>query len=87
MSHDLSHIASVWNRTTDLIIARGEGCYVYTLDGRRYLDFSCGIGVTNTGHCHPRVVKAIQEQAAKAIHAQVNCYFHEPLIQPHARFA
>ncbi|MGH7494044.1 MAG: aspartate aminotransferase family protein [bacterium] len=81
MPHDLSHIASVWNRTTDLIIARGEGCYVYTLEGEKYLDFSCGIGVTNTGHCHPRVVRAIQEQAAKAIHAQVNCYFHEPLIK------
>lgn len=81
MPHDLSHIASVWSRATDLIIARGEGCYVHTLDGGKYLDFSCGIGVTNTGHCHPKVVKAIQEQAARAIHAQVNCYFHEPLIQ------
>lgn len=81
MPHDLTHIASVWSRITDLIIDRGEGCYVYTLDGEKYLDFSCGIGVTNTGHCHPRVVKAIQKQAAKAIHAQVNCYFHEPLIE------
>lgn len=81
MPHDLSHIAPVWSRLTDLIIARGEGCYVYTIEGERYLDFSCGIGVTNTGHCHPRVVKAIQEQAAQAVHAQVNCYFHEPLIQ------
>ncbi len=80
MPHDLSHLAPVWSRTTDLIIDRGEGCYVYTLDGKKYLDFSCGIGVTNTGHCHPQVVRAIQTQAAKAIHAQVNCYFHEPLI-------
>ncbi len=81
MTHDLAHLASVWGRVTDLVVERGEGSYVYTQDGERYLDFTCGIGVTNTGHCHPRVVRAIQEQAARMIHAQVNCYFHEPLIR------
>ncbi len=80
MMHDLSHISSVWGRVTNLVVERGEGSYVYTGDGQKYLDFTSGIGVTNTGHCHPAVVKAIQEQAAKIIHAQVNCYFHEPLI-------
>lgn len=80
MTHDLSHISSVWGRVTNLVVERGEGSYVYTDDGQKYLDFTSGIGVTNTGHCHPAVVKAIQEQAAKIIHAQVNCYFHEPLV-------
>ncbi len=81
MTYDLSHISPVWGRSSDLVIERGEGCYVYTPEGDQYLDFSSGIGVTNTGHSHPAVVKAIQEQAARMIHAQVNCYFHEPLIR------
>ena len=81
MSYDLSHLAPVWSRITDLVIERGQGCCVYTCDGTEYLDCTSGIGVTNTGHCHPKVVRAIQEQAAKIIHAQVNCHFHEPLIE------
>jgi 4-aminobutyrate aminotransferase len=81
MTHDLTHVSPVWGRVTNLVVNRGEGSYVYTTDGTRYLDFTSGIGVTNTGHSHPTVVKAIQEQAAKFLHAQVNCYFHEPLIQ------
>lgn len=78
---DLSHISPVWGRITDLVVERGEGSHVYTTDGRQYLDFTSGIGVTNTGHSHPTVVKAVQEQAAKFMHAQVNCYFHNPLVR------
>ncbi|MCB0165934.1 MAG: aspartate aminotransferase family protein [Anaerolineae bacterium] len=81
MKQDLSHISPVWGRITNLIVDRGEGSYVYSSDGQQFLDFTSGIGVTNTGHSHPTVVKAIQEQAAKIMHAQVNCYFHEPLIR------
>ena len=75
-----AHLAPVWSRSTDLVVERGEGCYVYTTAGERYLDFTSGIGVTNTGHAHPQVVKAVQDQAAKIMHAQVNCYLHQPLI-------
>jgi 4-aminobutyrate aminotransferase len=53
---------------------------VYDIDGAKYLDFVCGIAVTNTGHCHPKVVKAIQDQAAKGIHMQVNVGMHVPMI-------
>lgn len=81
MAHDLSHISPVWSRVTNLIIERGEGSHVFTTEGEKYLDFTSGIGVTNTGHSHPAVVKAIQDQAAKILHAQVNCYFHEPLVR------
>ena len=77
---DVSTVSPVWGRLSDLVIERAEGCYVFTRDGERYLDFTSGIGVTNTGHCHPVVVKAIQEQAAKVMHAQVNCYFHTGLL-------
>jgi 4-aminobutyrate aminotransferase len=81
MLSDLSHISPVWSRITNLMIERGEGCHVYTTDGEQYLDFTSGIGVTNTGHSHPAVVKAIQEQAAKMLHAQVNIYLHPPLVR------
>jgi 4-aminobutyrate aminotransferase len=81
MTHDLSHISPVWSRVTSLVVERGQGSYVFTTAGEQYLDFTSGIGVTNTGHSHPQVVKAIQEQAAKILHAQVNCYFHEPLLR------
>ncbi len=82
-SLDLSHIAPVWGRAVPdtLVAERGEGVYLYTLDGRKLLDFTCGIGVTNTGHAHPRVVKAVQAQAAKLLHAQVNVIYHEPLVR------
>lgn len=52
----------------DLAFERGEGSYLYTADGRRYLDFGSGIAVTALGHAHPHLVKAIQDQAAKLWH-------------------
>ena len=75
----MSHLAPVWFKLTDLEVVSGEGCWVTTTSGDRYLDFTSGIAVTSTGHCHPTVVAAIQEQAAKFIHAQVNCYTHTGL--------
>ena len=78
-------VAPVWSRYTDLVVERGEGSWLTTIDGTRYLDYSSGIGVTNTGHSHPRVVAAIAEQAAKVIHAQQNIVYHEPGLELHAR--
>ena len=74
------HISPIWNRATSIVAERAEGAFVYGRDGKRYLDFTCGIGVTNTGHCHPRVVSAIQEQAGKLLHGQANIIFHPPLL-------
>jgi 4-aminobutyrate aminotransferase len=79
-------LADVWFKMSDLEVARGEGSWVFTVDGDRYLDFTCGIAVTNTGHCHPKVVKAIQEQAGRFIHAQVNIFSHD-LLRPLAEGA
>ncbi len=73
-------ISPVWTHLSDVVVERAEGVYVYTSDGRRYLDFTSGIGVTNTGHCHPRVVAAAQAQIAKVIHAQINIYYHQPIF-------
>jgi 4-aminobutyrate aminotransferase len=79
---ELSHLAPVWGRAVPatLVAERGEGPYLYTTTGQRYLDFTCGIGVTNTGHAHPRVVQAIQEQAARLLHGQANIVFHPPML-------
>ncbi len=76
----LPYLSPVWPHYTPIIASRAEGSYVYDQDGTEYLDFTCGIGVTNTGHCHPRIVKAIQEQASKLLHGQVNIIVHEPIL-------
>ncbi len=75
------YLAPIWYRTTQLVAVRGRGAYLYDEQDRAYLDFTSGIGVTNTGHCHPRVVQAIQEQAGKLIHGQANIAWHPQLIQ------
>jgi 4-aminobutyrate aminotransferase len=78
---DSQHISPVWSRITNIVVERGEGAYIFDLNGDRYLDFTCGIGVTNTGHCHPQVVAAAREQTGKIIHAQVNILYHQPLLR------
>jgi len=74
------NISPVWSRSGDLYVERGQGSYLYTIDGRKMLDFTCGIGVTNTGHCHPRVVKAVQDQAGLLLHGQANIVIHKPML-------
>ncbi|MEI7887275.1 MAG: aminotransferase class III-fold pyridoxal phosphate-dependent enzyme [Actinomycetes bacterium] len=76
-----THLAPVWFQVTDLDLVEGSGCWVTTSGGETYLDFTGGIAVVSTGHCHPHVVQAIQAQAARFIHAQVNCYRHN-LLEP-----
>ena len=82
---DRSVIPPVWGRITNLVVDRGEGSWLITTDGERYLDYSSGIGVTNTGHAHPRVVAAVQDQAAKILHAQQNITYHEPGLRLYER--
>jgi 4-aminobutyrate aminotransferase len=74
-------LSPVWSRANDLVAVRGEGAYLYDEDGNAYLDFTTGIGVTNTGHCHPRVVEAIRQQAGLLLHGQANIAWHPPLLQ------
>lgn len=81
MQNALEHLSPVWPHYTPIIASRAEGCYVYDQQDKAYLDFTCGIGVTNTGHCHPRVVEAIRKQAGKLIHGQVNIIVHEPMLE------
>ena len=65
------NISPVWSRAFPLTVSHGEGCYVFDTQGKRYLDFTSGIGVTSTGHCHPKVVAAAHDQIGKIIHAQI----------------
>jgi 4-aminobutyrate aminotransferase len=83
----VSHVSDVWFRVTDLEVASGRGCVIKTTDGDEYLDFTSGIAVTSTGHCHPRVVAAICQQAERLVHAQVNVYRHGLLEPLGARLA
>ena len=75
------HMSPVWSRIFPIEAVRAEGSCIYAADGRRYLDFTCGIGVTNTGHCHPKVVEAIREQAGLFLHGQTNIVIHEPMLR------
>ena len=75
----------MWSRITNLVVERGEGSWLVTTDGERYLDYTSGIGVTNTGHAHPRVVAAIQDQAAKLLHGQQNIVYHEAGLRLYER--
>ena len=58
-----------------IVIERGKGCWVWDVKGRKYLDFVAGLGVNAMGHGHPRILKALREQAARAIHVS-NLYYH-----------
>ncbi len=82
---DRSVVPAVWGRITNLTVDRGEGSWLVTTDGARYLDYTSGIGVTNTGHAHPRVVAAIQAQAAKLLHGQQNIVYHESGLRLYER--
>jgi len=80
-SENFPHMSPAMSRIFNFVANRAEGSYIYTDDGRKFLDFTSGIGVTNTGHCHPKVVEAIREQAGKFIHAQANIVIHKPMLQ------
>jgi len=62
-------------RAYPFVPARGTGCVVEDVDGNRFLDLNAGIAVTSTGHCHPRVVEAIQRQAAELIHYSASDFY------------
>ena len=80
-------VPPVWSRITNIEVDRGEGSWLVTPSGKRYLDYSSGIGVTSTGHAHPRVVAAVQAQAAKLLHGQQNIVYHEPGLRLYDRLA
>jgi 4-aminobutyrate aminotransferase len=81
MTDAVEHLSPVWTHLTDILVDHAEGSYLYATDGRKVLDFTSGIGVTNTGHCHPKVVEAIRDQAGKLLHGQANIVYHQPMLR------
>jgi len=73
-------ISPSYTRSYPLVAERGEGAMVFDPDGNRFLDFAAGIAVVATGHCHPKVVKAIQDQAAKLIHMSGTDFYYENMV-------
>ncbi|RVD83530.1 uncharacterized protein DFL_007916 [Arthrobotrys flagrans] len=76
----VQHIAKGIGRLSNIVLKRGAGSFVWTDEGRKLLDFTAGIGVTNLGHCHPKVTAAAQAQIGTLVHGQVNIAMHEPML-------
>ena len=82
---EAAHVVPTYVRNP-VEFVRGEGCRLWDADGNEYLDFLAGISVLNVGHCHPRVVEAIREQAGRLTHVS-NLYYTEPAMKLSARLA
>jgi 4-aminobutyrate aminotransferase len=80
IERDQAVISPSYTRAYPLVVERGEGAIVIDVDGNRFLDCNAGIAVVATGHSHPRVVRAIQEQAAKLIHMSGTDFYYENMV-------
>jgi 4-aminobutyrate aminotransferase len=79
IERDAKVVSPSYTRCYPLVAQKGEGAIVEDVDGNRFLDFTAGIAVVATGHCHPRVVEAIQQQAAQLIHMSGTDFYYEEL--------
>ena len=77
----MASLSPLLKQATPVVVEHASGSWIHGTDGRDYLDFTTGIGVTSTGHCHPRVVEAAREQTGKVIHAQYTTVMHQPLLE------
>jgi 4-aminobutyrate aminotransferase len=77
---DDKYVNPVLARCARIVAERASGSYIYDMNGDAYLDFACGIAVTNVGHCHPKVVAAAQKQLAQLMHTSVTTH-HKPYIE------
>ncbi len=80
IARDHRSVSPSYTRCYPLVASRGEGAMVEDVDGNRFLDFNAGIAVVATGHCHPRVVEAIREQAGRLIHMSGTDFYYEALV-------
>src|SRR5580704_6134944 len=81
IERDRKVISPSYTRGYPLVASRGEGAIVEDVDGNRFLDFNAGIAVVAAGHCHPRVVQAINEQAARLIHMSGTDFYYENMVE------
>jgi 4-aminobutyrate aminotransferase len=80
IERDRRVVSPSYTRSYPLVAARGEGALVEDVDGNRFLDFNAGIAVVAAGHCHPRVVRAVQEQAARLMHMSGTDFYYEEMV-------
>src|SRR5882762_9733156 len=81
IERDHAVLSPSYTRSYPLVVARGEGSIIEDVDGNRFLDCNAGIAVVAAGHCHPRVVKAIQDQAARLIHMSGTDFYYRNMVQ------
>ncbi|HEX5229960.1 MAG TPA: acetyl ornithine aminotransferase family protein [Bryobacteraceae bacterium] len=81
IQRDSEVLSPSYTRCYPLVAARGEGAMIEDVDGNRFLDFNAGIAVASTGHCHPRVVAAIEEQSKRLIHMSGTDFYYENMVQ------
>jgi 4-aminobutyrate aminotransferase len=77
----MATLSPILKQATPVIVDYASGSWIHATDGKKYLDFTTGIGVTSTGHCHPDVVAAAREQVGKIVHAQYTTVMHQPLLE------
>ncbi|WP_212746963.1 aspartate aminotransferase family protein [Sinomonas gamaensis] len=77
----MASLSPLLKQATPVVVDHASGSWIFGTDGEQYLDFTTGIGVTSTGHCHPKVVAAAREQVGKIIHAQYTTVMHKPLLE------
>src|ERR1035438_7103259 len=80
IERDQQVISPSYTRSYPLVADSGEGAIVQDVDGNRFLDFNAGIAVVATGHCHPRVVEAVQKQAARLIHMSGTDFYYDEMV-------
>jgi 4-aminobutyrate aminotransferase len=80
LGRDALFVSPSYTRVYPLVVERGSGAVIEDVDGNLFLDFTAGIAVTATGHCHPEVVAAIQDQAGKLIHMSGTDFYYLPEI-------
>jgi len=80
IARDQRFVSPSYTRGYPLVASHAQGAMVEDVDGNRFLDFNAGIAVVATGHCHPRVVAAIREQAGKLIHMSGTDFYYESLV-------
>src|SRR5207253_11230280 len=81
VERDRQVTAPAYGRVYPLVVKQAQGMTVEDVDGNLFLDFMAGIAVASTGHSHPRVVKAIEEQARKFLHICGSDFYYEPMVQ------
>jgi 4-aminobutyrate aminotransferase len=81
IERDARVVSPSYTRDYPLVAARGEGAMIEDVDGNRFLDFNAGIAVASTGHCHPKVVEAIEEQSKRLIHMSGTDFYYENMVQ------